>query len=116
MNFQVVVSVRHPAAFASSLKRLNWNYDFRNLLDGLYGDLRREFPRWLEDQRPRHPRPGAARRQDVDHGQRERSRLARASLGDAENVSAFEDNRDRLRLDRSRGGVAAFVNSTERVG
>ena len=33
LNFQVVISVRHPAAFASSLKRLNWDYDFRNLLD-----------------------------------------------------------------------------------
>jgi hypothetical protein len=28
-----VVTVRHPAAFASSLKRLNWPFDFRNLLD-----------------------------------------------------------------------------------
>ena len=26
-------TVRHPAAFASSLKRLNWSFDFRNLLD-----------------------------------------------------------------------------------
>jgi hypothetical protein len=25
--------VRHPAAFASSLKRLNWPFDFHNLLD-----------------------------------------------------------------------------------
>ena len=30
---QVVVTVRHPAAFASSLKRLNWSFDFRDLLD-----------------------------------------------------------------------------------
>lgn len=27
---QVVVLVRHPAAFASSLKRLDWQFDFRN--------------------------------------------------------------------------------------
>ena len=33
LNCQVVVTVRHPAAFASSLKRLNWSFDFRNLLD-----------------------------------------------------------------------------------
>ena len=30
---QVVVTVRHPAAFASSLKRLNWPFDFNNLLN-----------------------------------------------------------------------------------
>jgi hypothetical protein len=33
LNCKVVITVRHPAAFASSLKRLGWNYDFRNLLD-----------------------------------------------------------------------------------
>lgn len=29
----VVVLVRHPAAFASSLKRLDWQYDFSNMLE-----------------------------------------------------------------------------------
>jgi Sulfotransferase domain len=33
MNFKVVISVRHPLAFASSLKRLNWSFDFQDLLD-----------------------------------------------------------------------------------
>jgi hypothetical protein len=33
LNCRVVVTVRHPAAFASSLKRLNWTFDFQNLLD-----------------------------------------------------------------------------------
>lgn len=33
LNCQVVITVRHPAAFASSLKRLNWSFDFQNLLD-----------------------------------------------------------------------------------
>ena len=33
LNFKVVVTVRHPAAFVSSLKRLGWNFDFNNLLD-----------------------------------------------------------------------------------
>ena len=32
-NFSVIVTVRHPAAFASSLKRLGWNFDFNDLLD-----------------------------------------------------------------------------------
>lgn len=33
LNCQVVITVRHPAAFASSLKRLNWSFDFRDLLN-----------------------------------------------------------------------------------
>ena len=32
LNCQVVITVRHPAAFASSLKRLNWAFDFNDLL------------------------------------------------------------------------------------
>ena len=32
LNFKAVVTVRHPAAFASSLKRLGWNFDFNDLL------------------------------------------------------------------------------------
>lgn len=33
LGCRVVVAVRHPAAFVSSLKRLNWPFDFRDLLD-----------------------------------------------------------------------------------
>jgi len=33
LNAKVVVTVRHPAAFVSSLKRLNWPFDFQDLLD-----------------------------------------------------------------------------------
>jgi hypothetical protein len=33
LNCRVVVTVRHPAGFASSLKRLNWPFDFRDLLE-----------------------------------------------------------------------------------
>jgi hypothetical protein len=33
LNCKVVITVRHPAAFASSLKRLDWLFDFHNLLD-----------------------------------------------------------------------------------
>lgn len=32
LNCEVVITVRHPAAFASSLKRLNWPFDFNHLL------------------------------------------------------------------------------------
>lgn len=33
LNCKVIITVRHPAAFASSLKRLNWPFDFQDLLD-----------------------------------------------------------------------------------
>jgi hypothetical protein len=33
LNCQVVITIRHPGGFASSLKRLNWPFDFRNLLE-----------------------------------------------------------------------------------
>lgn len=32
-GFKGIVTVRHPAAFVSSLKRLGWNFDFNDLLD-----------------------------------------------------------------------------------
>ncbi|MCK5313484.1 MAG: sulfotransferase [Anaerolineales bacterium] len=32
LQSQVVITVRHPAAFASSLKRLSWSFDFQDLL------------------------------------------------------------------------------------
>lgn len=33
LNCRVVITVRHPAAFASSLKRLNWPFEFQDLLN-----------------------------------------------------------------------------------
>ena len=33
LNCRVVVTIRHPAGFASSLKRLNWPFNFHDLLD-----------------------------------------------------------------------------------
>ena len=33
LNCKVVIAVRHPAAFVSSLKRLNWPFEFQDLLD-----------------------------------------------------------------------------------
>lgn len=32
LDCRIVVTVRHPAAFASGLKRLSWSFDFENLL------------------------------------------------------------------------------------
>jgi hypothetical protein len=41
VDFDVVVTIRHPAAFASSLKRLGWTHDFTHYLaqPGLVDDL-----------------------------------------------------------------------------
>lgn len=33
LDCEVVIAVRHPAGFVSSLKRLNWPFDFQDLLD-----------------------------------------------------------------------------------
>jgi hypothetical protein len=33
LHCRVLITVRHPAAFASSLQRLGWSFDFKNLLD-----------------------------------------------------------------------------------
>lgn len=33
LNCRIVIAVRHPAAFVSSLKRLNWPFDLQDLLD-----------------------------------------------------------------------------------
>ena len=33
LHCKVVITIRHPAAFAGSLKRLNWLFDFQDLLD-----------------------------------------------------------------------------------
>jgi hypothetical protein len=33
LNCRVVITVRHPAAFASSLQRLEWSFDFKDLVE-----------------------------------------------------------------------------------
>lgn len=33
LNCKIVITIRHPGGFASSLKRLDWRFDFRDLLD-----------------------------------------------------------------------------------
>ena len=73
-------------------------------------DLRGQFPGGGEDERPRPARraglrPGGEALQDR---QRERGRLAGAGLGAADEVAAFQQGRDRLRLDGRRLGVGLF--------
>jgi len=50
LDCQVVITVRHPAAFASSLKRLGWDFDFSDLLqqDLLMRDWLEPFRRQME--------------------------------------------------------------------
>jgi hypothetical protein len=58
LGCQVVITVRHPAAFASSLKRLDWPFDFNHLLSQPF--LMRD---WLEPHREqmlRMTRPSGA--------------------------------------------------------
>ena len=48
LNCKIVITVRHPAAFASSLKRLDWPFDFADLL--AQPQLMQD---WLEPFRPK---------------------------------------------------------------
>ena len=75
------------------------------LLEALL-DLSRKLASGLENEGPRHARPRPPRLEHRQHRQGEGGRLARARLGDAEDVAAGEDVGDRLRLDRRRFGVA----------
>jgi hypothetical protein len=53
LNCRVVITLRHPAAFASSLKRLKWSFDFSHLLaqpllmDGLLEPFQKEMAQTL---------------------------------------------------------------------
>ena len=57
-GMRVVLSVRHPAAFAASLKRLDWTFDFDHLTCPAVADARpARAVRW-EIERPPRVRPG----------------------------------------------------------
>lgn len=57
LGCQVVITVRHPAAFSSSLKHLKWDFDFRDLLEQPL--LMRD---WLE---PYREQMASAGREDI---------------------------------------------------
>jgi Sulfotransferase family len=50
-DMHVVVMIRHPAAFASSIKRLNWRFEFRDWLaqDDLIADYLRRWHKQMHD-------------------------------------------------------------------
>ena len=81
----------------------------------LFLDLGREFAGRLHDEGARHAGPGAALFQHGEHGQHEGRGLAGAGLGDAENVAAGQNVRDRLFLNGGRGGVTGGRNCGEHL-
>ena len=66
-------------------------------------DLDRELARWGEDERTRRTRDtvGAMIRKQLQDRQRERGSLARAGLGEAQNVAARQQGWNGLYLDWS---------------
>ena len=75
-----------------------------------------ELARRREDQRARHPRPGAAGLEAGDHRQHERCGLAGARLGDAEDVAAGNGDRDGGGLNRRRRRVAGGLYGRLHLG
>ncbi len=85
----------------------------------IVGDLAGEFARRGEDEHADMRRQHALLRGDqaLDRRQHERRGLAGAGLRDAEQIIAFQQDRDRLRLDRRGGGIALGLERTdERLG
>ena len=72
----------------------------------LLGDLMGEFASRLKDEDLGFPHFSDLRKR----GKRERGSLAGAGLGRANDVLTFENNRNRLRLDRCRRGVSGLLN------
>ena len=70
------------------------------------GALRSELACRGEDQRARHPGPGPACLEALDHRQHEGGGLAGTCLGDSENVAARHRDGDGLGLDRRGRGIS----------
>ena len=83
------------------------------ILDEAFLDLRREFAGGFENERARHARAGAALFEPAQHRQREGRRLARAGLGDAEDVASGERVGDGLGLDGGGVGVTSGRDGRE---
>ena len=86
---------------------------------GTLGDLAGQFARRGEHEHAAMRRQHALFVVDelLDRREHEGRRLAGAGLRDAEQIAAFEQDRDRLLLDRGGGGVAlGFERADERLG
>ena len=79
------------------------------------GDLDREFAGRRQHEGARALGLGALLRlgKKLQHGQRERRRLAGAGLGDAQHVTALQQGGNRARLDGRRHGVVRGVQCTQ---
>src|SRR6185437_1854263 len=79
------------------------------------GDLHGELTRRREHEGPRAARlralPGSG--EMLQHGQRERRRLAGAGLGDAQHVTALQQQGNGAGLDGGRHGVLGGVEGTQ---
>ena len=82
----------------------------------MFGDLRGEFARRLENERARHARARAALLEHREHRQHEGGGLAGAGLRNAEHVAACENVRNGLLLNGGGGFVAGRFDGGENFG
>ena len=82
------------------------------------GNLRGQFTRRAQHQAAHAAarRPAGAIGQLVQDGQRKGRRLARAGLGNAQDVAPGHGKRNRLRLNGGRGGIAGLLQRLQQAG
>ena len=78
-------------------------------------DLGGEFPGWLKNQRARHARPGAAPREQLDHGKCKRCGFTRARLRNSDDISALEHLRYSARLDWGGNRITEVLNGAQQA-
>ena len=95
----------------------NQKREVQLVVDAVFGeglfDLRGELARRLQNEGARHAGASAAALQHRQHRQREGGGLARAGLGDAQDVAALQGVGNGLFLDRRRRVVARRFNGFE---
>ncbi len=109
-QFTVLVAERNAADQERDVEFLTGAVFVKTLLD-----LGCELAGRLEDQGAGHSGPGAALFEHGEHRQDEGGSLAGAGLGDAENVSAGQNVRDRLILNGGGGGVTGGRDGGEHL-
>ena len=76
----------------------------------IFGNLRGQFARRLQDQRPGHPRAAPPLGQNVDHRQHEARRLAGSGLRHTDNIAHHQHGWNRIGLNRGRLGIAGLID------
>ncbi|HET7172355.1 MAG TPA: sulfotransferase [Gaiellales bacterium] len=121
-GMQVVVMIRHPGAYAASLRRLNWTHDFSHFLDqpGLVDELVPELRADIAEfaRRPPHVVDQAALLWDIVYTVVDRYRAVHPDWTYVRHedlatspAAGFEAMCDRLGIEYS-AGVARFVAET----